>query len=290
MIPWLNPDCPGFPDPEKALSDPDGLLAAGGALDPRFMVLAYANGIFPWFSEGEPILWWSPSRRAVIEPDGVLISKSFSKSLRNKPWSVKLDQDFDRMVHLCATLPRQGPSGTWIVQEMRDAYAQMHANGLAHSVEVFYDGEFCGGLFGVKLGGMFYGESMASMRPDASKVALAHVCLAAPDLGIGLIDCQMMTEHLASMGARETSRGELRSRIASLVKGATPESWVGVMDGFDMSKRLAELKLRQESWGAFSGAPRLGQELQSARPNDADGKGVDETALPKKFEPRAKRM
>lgn len=245
MIPWLDPKRPGFPDPEKALAEPDGLLAAGGALDPRFLVSAYANGIFPWFSEGEPILWWSPSVRAVIEPAKVSISKSFSKSLRNKPWTVELDGDFDRMVHLCATLPREGQNGTWIVDAMREAYAEMHGNGLAHSVEVYHDGVFCGGLFGVKLGGMFYGESMASLVPDASKVALAHLCLAAPRLGIELVDCQLMTDHLATMGAKPMPRAKLRERIAQLVHGAKPESWAGALEGFKIEESLAALKTVQ---------------------------------------------
>ena len=240
MIPMLDPRQPLFPDPERALAEPDGLLAAGGSLDPRFMVKAYANGIFPWFSEGEPILWWSPSRRAVIKPSEINISRSMSKTLRNKPWEIRLDSDFRGMVELCATLPREGQDGTWIVQEMRDAYARLHDNGLAHSVEVHYEGQFCGGLFGVKLGGMFYGESMASTRPDASKVALSALCLGSANLGVELIDCQMMTGHLQSMGARPMARLDLRRRIAQLVEGAQPESWAGRLDGFSFAQALGK--------------------------------------------------
>lgn len=267
MIPWLDPKLPSFPDPEMALATPDGLLAAGGSLDPRFLITAYANGVFPWFSEGEPILWWSPSLRAVIEPGEVSISKSLSKTLRNKPWTVELDRDFDRMVRLCATLPRQGSCGTWIVEAMRDAYSEMHANGLAHSVEVFYDGEFCGGLFGVKLGGMFYGESMASMRQDASKVALAHLCLGAPLLGIDLVDCQLMTEHLSSMGAREMPRARLRERISTLVQGAKPESWAGALDGFALGDSLAKLVAAQ----ALSALSALSAPLAAQEPRRRPG-------------------
>jgi leucyl/phenylalanyl-tRNA--protein transferase len=240
VITWLDPRVPDFPDPETAQTEPDGLLAAGGSLNPKFLVKAYANGIFPWFSEGEPILWWSPSTRAVIEPSEIKISKSFSKTLRNKPWEIKLDSDFRAMVALCASLPREGQNGTWIVQDMRDAYQALHENGLAHSVEVFYEGQFCGGLFGVKLGGMFYGESMASMRPDASKVALAALCLNSEKLGVGLIDCQMMTGHLNTMGAKPIARLELRRRIAGLVQGAAPESWSGLLDDLDFNAALGK--------------------------------------------------
>ena len=240
MIPWLHPETPNFPNPEKALASPDGLLAAGGSLDPRYLISAYGNGIFPWFSDGEPILWWSPSQRAVIEPDGVNISRSLSKSLRNKPWKIRLDEDFDRLVEVCATQPREGQNGTWIVEAMRQAYSRMHANGLAHSVEVYFDGEFCGGLFGIKLGGMFYGESMVSLRPDASKVALAALCLGAQRLGVELIDCQMMTGHLQNMGAQPMARIDLRKRIADLAFGAKPESFKGVFEDFDFSNALGK--------------------------------------------------
>lgn len=236
----MSPAHPSFPDPETAMADPDGLLAAGGALDPRFMVAAYSRGIFPWFSEGQPILWWSPSERAAIDPAELRVSKSFSKTLRNKPWEVRLDVDFDRMVELCATIPRGDQDGTWIVPAMRMAYARMHANGLAHSVEVFHEGEFCGGLFGIKLGGMFYGESMASLRPDASKVALAALCLAARELGVGLVDCQMMTAHLESMGARRVPRAQMLARIGELVGGAKPESWAGALSGFSFADALGK--------------------------------------------------
>lgn len=242
-IPFLGPSPECFPDLETALDDPDGLLAAGGSLDPKTMVCAYSSAIFPWFSEGDPILWWSPSERAVIEPSRLEISRSLSKTLRNKPWEVRLDADFGGMVDLCAQAARRGQGpGTWIVPKMREAYRLMHDNGLAHSVEVFLDGEFAGGLFGIKLGGMFYGESMASLRPDASKVALAYLCLAAPELGVELVDCQMMTRHLSSMGAEPIARSELRARVSLLAQRAKPESWKERLASFDLKAALEACK------------------------------------------------
>lgn len=238
MVPWLDPNAPRFPDTESAMAEPDGLLAAGGALDARFMVAAYSKGIFPWFSEGEPILWWSPSQRAALEPSGLAISRSLSKTLRNKPWSIKFDENFDAMVDLCSKLERHGQKGTWIGPQMRQAYAEMHRKGLAHSVEAFYQGQFCGGLFGVKLGGMFYGESMGSLRADASKAALAALCLSADRLGVSLIDCQMMTPHLANMGASPLARLDMRARIAELAPNARAESWVGLAEHFSFKTAL----------------------------------------------------
>lgn len=237
-VPWLDPKVPSFPDPESALEYPDGLLAGGGSLDPQFMLTAYSQAIFPWFSEGEPILWWSPKVRAVIEPEKIEITRSFSKTLRNKPWTVELDADFSRMVELCAKTPRAGQDGTWISPQMQDGYERLHSLGCAHSVEVSFDGEFCGGLFGVKLGGMFFGESMASLRQDASKVALAHLCLGAPQLGVHLVDCQMMTPHLESMGASPWPRARLRAEVARLASGAVPEDWLGRLDGFKLNEAV----------------------------------------------------
>lgn len=239
MIHILSQASPDFPHPRTALAEPDGLLAAGGRLDARYMAAAYASGIFPWFSEGEPILWWSPSVRAVLDPNKLKISKSFSKTLRNKPWTVRVDGSFNAMVEVCAKLPRQGQPGTWIVDAMRAGYADLHASGLAHSVEVFHGDDFAGGLFGVKIGRMFYGESMASLRPDASKVALAALCLAAPRLGIELIDCQMMTPHLESMGARHMSRDDFIARVAILAATAKSESWSGRLEEFKVAAATA---------------------------------------------------
>lgn len=259
-LPFLDPRVARFPDPESAFDEPDGLLAAGGSLDPRFMLTGYALGVFAWFSEGDPILWWSPSERAVIEPGALPISRSFSKTLRNKPWSVTLDTRFDEMVELCATLPREGQSGTWILPEMREAYGRLRKIGVAHSVEVHLDGEFCGGLFGVKLGGMFFGESMASTRPDASKVALAHLCLGARELGVELVDCQMMTPHLASMGAQPWPRARLRAEIARLAADAAAETWTGRLDGFDIKSAA-----REREKGLGSAAPELAPRAQGPK-------------------------
>lgn len=225
MIPWLETGDP-FPPVRRALAEPNGLLAAGADLSPQRLVAAYRRGIFPWFSAGEPILWWSPDPRMVLFPDRLKISRSLARTLRNADYAVRLDTAFEQVVAACAGTPRPGQSGTWIVPAMQAAYLRLHALGIAHSVETWRDGKLVGGLYGVALGRAFYGESMFSHAADASKIALAHLCrfLAAREFGI--IDCQMETAHLASLGARPLPRDEFLARVAALVdQGDPPGRW-----------------------------------------------------------------
>jgi len=215
VIPWLERDAT-FPPLETALRNPNGLLAAGGDLSTERLLAAYRSGIFPWYGEGEPILWWSPDPRMVLFPDELKISRSLAKTLRNKSYEVRFDTSFDAVVAACAG-ERPGQQGTWITAEMRRAYLRLFRLGHAHSVETWVDDNLAGGLYGVALSGVFFGESMFSTLRDTSKialVALVHHCRAH---GIGLIDCQMHTPHLASLGAREISRSNFSRRLAELV-------------------------------------------------------------------------
>lgn len=225
-IPWLDPEDPAaFPDPETALRDPDGLLAAGGELSPERLLAAYRLGIFPWFGDGQPILWWSPDPRAVLEPGALKISRSLAKTLRNGRFEVALDTDFDAVIAACAE-PREGQDGTWITESMQRAYRELHRLGYAHAVSVHRDGRLVGGLYGLAIGGAFFGESMFSRASDASKVALVHLCRRLEAHGFGLIDCQMMTRHIATLGARFMPRRDFTARIAELVAaGGTAGPW-----------------------------------------------------------------
>ncbi len=225
MIPWL-PSEPVFPPLETALAEPNGLLAAGGDLSPHRLLAAYSRGIFPWYSKGEPILWWSPDPRMVLFPDEIRISRSLAKTLRNKPYEVRLDTAFTDVMAACATAPREGQAGTWITREMRAAYERLHALGFAHSVETWIDGKLAGGLYGVAIGRAFFGESMFSRATDASKIALAHLGAQLRRLGFGIIDCQMETAHLASLGARPIPRAEFRALLDRLVvDNVEPGRW-----------------------------------------------------------------
>ncbi|MFA6120139.1 MAG: leucyl/phenylalanyl-tRNA--protein transferase [Sideroxydans sp.] len=215
MIPLLQGD-EGFPPVARALTQPNGLLAAGGDLSPTRLLKAYRNGIFPWFSPGDPILWWSPDPRMVLFPAELKLSTSLKKTLRKGGFDVKVDHAFEQVVRACAA-PRQGENGTWIVDEMIAAYCELHRIGHAHSVEVWMEGELVGGLYGVALGKMFYGESMFSRRTDGSKIAFAHMAKQLERRGFGMIDCQMYTPHLASLGAREIPRAEFIARLQDLI-------------------------------------------------------------------------
>jgi leucyl/phenylalanyl-tRNA--protein transferase len=225
VIPWL-PDAPIFPPAAAALREPNGLLAAGGDLSPERLLAAYRHGIFPWYSAGEPILWWSPDPRMVLFPDEFKLSRSLAKTLKNADYEVRLDTAFAEVVAACATSPREGQAGTWITAEMQAAYRKLHALGHAHSVETWIDGQLAGGLYGIAIGRAFYGESMFARRRDASKIALAHLCLHLRRREFGIIDCQMETAHLASLGARPIPRREFLARLDALAPiGSPPGRW-----------------------------------------------------------------
>ena len=225
MIPWLGRAL-AFPPLESALTEPNGLLAAGGDLSPDRLLLAYHQGIFPWFAPGEPILWWSPDPRMVLVPSELHIPRSLAKTLRHKPYEIRFDTAFRTVISHCAGSARPGQDGTWIVPEVIEAYCRLHTLGWAHSAECWMDGELVGGLYGVAIGKMFYGESMYTQRPDASKLAFVHLVQWLQQQGYGLIDCQMRTDHLARFGGREIGRvdflAELR-RLAALP--ATAGAW-----------------------------------------------------------------
>lgn len=212
MIPWLQ-QAPCFPPIDSALSEPNGLLAAGGDLAPERLLAAYRLGIFPWYAEGEPILWWSPEPRMVLAPSGFALSRSLAKTLRGHRYEVRADSAFAQVIAACAA-PRRGGGGTWISAEMQAAYLRLHRLGYAHSIETWVDGRLAGGLYGVAIGGVFYGESMFATATDASKIALAHLCRHLARHDFGLIDCQMKTAHLASLGAREIPRSEFMAQLA----------------------------------------------------------------------------
>jgi len=200
-----------FPDVSHALTEPDGLLAIGGELNPDRLLDAYKKGIFPWYSEGQPIMWWSPDPRCVLFPDDLKISKSLRKSLRKTGYRVTFDQAFLDVVKSCAE-PRLGSSDTWITSAIIINYQLLHESGHAHSVECWYRGTLVGGLYGISIGKIFFGESMFSHRTDTSKICFAHLVQLLKERGVELIDCQVYSEHLASLGARLIPRDEF-SRI-----------------------------------------------------------------------------
>ncbi|HET7548767.1 MAG TPA: leucyl/phenylalanyl-tRNA--protein transferase [Usitatibacter sp.] len=212
MIPWLKGDAP-FPPVSKALRTPNGLLCAGGDLSPERLVDAYRHGIFPWYSEGDPILWWSPDPRMVLFPDELKVSRSLRKTLARDVYETRVDTAFRAVMEACAA-PREPGGGTWIVPEMIEAYVRLHERGFAHSVESWRDGELVGGLYGIALGDAFFGESMFAHATDASKVALVRLVERLRSRGCRVIDCQQATAHLASLGAREVPR----ERFAQLLR------------------------------------------------------------------------
>lgn len=210
MIPWLEPTAnPHFPDTASALAEPAGLLAAGGRLDVEWLLVAYRQGIFPWFSENEPILWWSPAPRTVLFPERFYQSKSLQKLARQQRYQITVDRDFEAVIEGCAG-DRKGQSGTWINSQIIDAYIDMHGAGFAHSIECRHGDELVGGLYGIALGQVFFGESMFSHVANASKLCLKYLV----DSGdFEMIDCQLPTEHLHSLGAIEIGRDEFESAL-----------------------------------------------------------------------------
>jgi leucyl/phenylalanyl-tRNA--protein transferase len=230
MIPWLHNNAP-FPPLSRALAEPNGLLAAGGDLSAERLIEAYRQGIFPWYSDDQPLLWWSPDPRMVLFPAELKISRSLGKRLRKRDYEVRVDSAFETVMHACAA-PRGGQAGTWITDAMVAAYTSLHRRGLAHSVETWIGGELAGGLYGVGLGRMFYGESMFARATDASKIALAHLTRQLERWQFGLIDCQMQTAHLVSLGAREIPRAAFVRELKALVKREPPPSWQFDVDLF----------------------------------------------------------
>jgi len=222
-ITWLSPqDAPEwFPPLEQALEEPSGLLAAGGDLSPARLLAAYRRGIFPWYSPGQPVLWWSPDPRAVLFPEEFHCRRSLAKTLRNGGFTACVDRDFAAVVDGCAA-PRAASPGTWITSEMRAAYIKLHRLGYAHSIEAWRAGALMGGLYGVQLGGVFFGESMFSRERDASKVALAHLVALCRRNGLAVIDCQLPSRHLATLGARTIPRSQFQALLREQVSVPLP--------------------------------------------------------------------
>jgi leucyl/phenylalanyl-tRNA--protein transferase len=221
-ITWLSPqDAPErFPPLERALDEPPGLLAAGGDLSAPRLLAAYRRGIFPWYSPGQPVLWWSPDPRAVLFPNEFRCSRSLAKTLRNGGFETRIDHDFTAVIEGCAA-PRPSSAGTWITREMRSAYLELHRQGHAHSIETYLEGRLAGGLYGVRLGGVFFGESMFSREPDASKVALARLVDLCRTDGIAVIDCQLSSRHLESLGSRLVPRSEFQALLREHIPPAS---------------------------------------------------------------------
>ena len=232
MIPRLGRDDP-FPPLASALQHPNGLLAAGADLSPERLLAAYRQGIFPWYAEGEPILWWSPDPRMVLMPHELKVSHSLRKALRKRDYEVRADTCFRAVMEACAE-PRPEQGGTWISAGMIAAYCALHEQGLAHSIETWIDGELAGGLYGVALGRMFYGESMFTHAADASKIALVHLVRQIEHWHFGMIDCQLHTRHLASLGAREIPRADFMRKLQELV------DYPGVTGHWELDDDLAQ--------------------------------------------------
>ena len=205
-----------FPSPEGALREPNGLLALGGDLSPARLLMAYQRGIFPWFSPGDPILWWSPDPRCVLFPERLHVSASLRRVLNSGRFSFSVDSAFSRIIRACAAVPRPGQDGTWLVPDMVEAYERLHVLGHAHSVEVWQDGELAGGLYGVLRGRAFFGESMFHLRPDASKAAVVHLISWLRERDVAVVDCQQTTPHMLRLGAEEIPRREFLALLRVL--------------------------------------------------------------------------
>jgi len=226
-IQYLDPNRPeqAFPPLEQALKEPNGLLAIGGCLSPQRLLNAYRHGVFPWFNPGEPILWWSPNPRLVLFPKKLNISRSLQKTLRRQTFYLRYDYAFDQVIQACSA-PRREQSGTWITADMQQAYQRLHRQGFAHSVESWQNGELVGGLYGIAIGRVFFGESMFHRVTDASKVAFVHLIQQLEDWGYELVDCQVSSGHLFSLGAEEIARTEFAAWLDRLCpQSPTPTAW-----------------------------------------------------------------
>jgi len=218
-VPWLPREHCVFPDIDEALEEPNGLLAAGGDLTPEWLLLAYQTGAFPWYDDEQPILWWSPDPRCVIEPSSFVPSRSLAKRLRRRDYEVHIDRDFRSVIRLCSERPStkgdldDSPDDTWITPEMMQAYIELHEAGFAHSVECYIEGRLAGGLYGVSLGNLFFGESMFHRETDASKIAFAHLMKLMASEGSDMVDCQITNPHLQSLGAIEIPREAFRQKL-----------------------------------------------------------------------------
>lgn len=224
---WLPPDGAetGFPDAGLALTEPDGLLAAGGDLSPERLLTAYRNGIFPWYSDGQPILWWSPDPRTVLFPEQPKISRSLRKVLRQARFELSYDREFEQVINACAA-PRKDEAGTWITDAMKQAYTDLYRLGHAHSVECWQNNELVGGLYGVSIGRVFFGESMFSRVRDASKVAFINLARQLENWNFALVDCQVYSPHLASLGASSIPRAQFLQQLSELCPQApASEAW-----------------------------------------------------------------
>ena len=224
MLTWLQRNSLEFPPLEKAMREPNGLLAAGGDLSAERLVQAYRHGCFPWFNEGQPILWWSPDPRTVLFPEELHVSRSLGKLLRQQRYQVTFDRDFAAVISACAA-PRDYADGTWITGAMQDAYLQLHRQGHAHSVEVWEHETLVGGLYGLAMGQLFFGESMFSRADNASKVGFVTLVRQLHSWGVGLIDCQMPTQHLHSFGARAISRNAFAEYLRNGLNLPTSANW-----------------------------------------------------------------
>lgn len=226
MIPWLRPGAApeAFPPVEQALAEPDGLLCAGGDLSSARLLEAYRRGIFPWYSTGQPILWWSPNPRTVLRPEGLRVSRSLARTLRRGALRTTVDAGFEAVIAACGD-PELRPEGTWITPAMRQAYLRLHASGHAHSVETWLEDRLVGGIYGVALGRVFFGESMFSRITDASKVALVRLCAELRARDYRLVDCQVASPHLARLGAEPISRPRYTALLAEQIDTLAPLPW-----------------------------------------------------------------
>ena len=224
MLTWLQRDSLSFPALEKALQEPNGLLAAGGDLSPERLIQAYRHGCFPWYQDGQPLLWWSPDPRTVLFPAELHVSRSLAKFLRQGHFQITFDQAFDEVINACAG-PRSYADGTWITSPMQTAYRQLHQRGIAHSVEVWEAGELVGGLYGLAMGRLFFGESMFSHASNASKAGFVHLVKQLQAWGFALIDCQMPTQHLHNFGARQIPRAEFAVQLQLYLDQPSTADW-----------------------------------------------------------------